>query len=117
MRRVTYSPGVLKLAFADPGKAPSEIVETLTSPKPAQLDSMLDIMMSGERLLSPAHVPTRILWGEADRLSVISMEGAQNLSASISSSSLEVIAGAGHLPQVECPELVIAEIVRFINQG
>lgn len=116
MRRVTYSPSVLKLAFADPGKAPSEIVETLTSPKPAQLDAMLDIMMSGEKLLSPAHVPTRILLGEADRLSVISMEGAQKLSASISNSSLEVIAGAGHLPQVECPELVIAEIVRFINQ-
>lgn len=117
MRRVTYSPDVLNLAFVDPRKAPSEIIETLTSPKQARLEAMLDIMMSGEKLLSPAHIPTQILWGRADRLSVISIEGAQKLSASIPNSSLKVIAEAGHLPQVERPDVVIAEIVKFINHG
>jgi pimeloyl-ACP methyl ester carboxylesterase len=57
-------------------------------------------------------VPTLILWGEDDR--VIPLLIGQRLKAAIPNSRLEQIQLAGHIPQEEQPDAVIAHMKAFL---
>ncbi|WP_459648606.1 alpha/beta fold hydrolase [Kitasatospora sp. Ki12] len=58
--------------------------------------------------LGRVQVPTRLLWGESDRI-VTPAYGAAYAEA-FADAVLEVIPGAGHLPQIEQPEATLALI-------
>ena len=63
--------------------------------------------------LGEVHVPTLILVGESDIPDVQAHAGAIELG--VGSARREVVAGAGHLPQLEQPALVADRVIAFIS--
>ncbi|WP_260582943.1 alpha/beta fold hydrolase [Sphingopyxis sp. PET50] len=57
-------------------------------------------------------VPVLLIWGEKD--GITSRAHHDEIAAAIPGARLEVIAGAGHLPTVEAPELVVPLLTEFI---
>jgi len=64
--------------------------------------------------LSEIAVPTLLIWGEKD--GITSRAHHDEILDAIPGARLEVIAGAGHLPTVEAPELVVPLLADFIDQ-
>ncbi len=59
--------------------------------------------------------PTLIIYGERDASRII--EGSRRLKELIPHANVEVIAGAGHSPQRECPEEFNAALRRFLQDA
>ena len=57
--------------------------------------------------------PTQLIWGAEDRL--VHPAYGPAFAAAISGAQLEVVAGAGHLPQLEQPERVAALVGAFLG--
>jgi pimeloyl-ACP methyl ester carboxylesterase len=57
--------------------------------------------------------PTLIVWGSADR--IIAPAYAQEFAKKIAGARVEMIAGAGHLPQLEQPEGVVKAVAGFLS--
>jgi pimeloyl-ACP methyl ester carboxylesterase len=62
----------------------------------------------------PPHVPTLLLWGDADRMTPVSR--GQALVRSIPSARLQPILGAGHMPQLDKPTDFVDVVKRFISR-
>ena len=58
-------------------------------------------------------VPTLLVWGEKD--GITSRAHHDEIADAIPGARLEVVAGAGHLPTVEAPELVVPLLSEFID--
>lgn len=58
--------------------------------------------------------PTRIIWGETDR--IIPLPQGQALAAAIPGSDLKVIAHSGHLPYLEKPAELVSLIDEFLDK-
>jgi pimeloyl-ACP methyl ester carboxylesterase len=76
-----------------------------------QLMALSSAEMDTRALLPHIGVPTLLLWGDADRRSPLSV--AEQLRASIPGAELAVIAGAGHLSNMEQADAFDAEVRRF----
>ncbi len=66
------------------------------------------------RRLHRISAPTLLVWGESDR--IVPPAYAQDFQAGIPRAKVEIIAGAGHLPQLEQPEK-LAEVVQSFLAG
>lgn len=66
------------------------------------------------RRLHRLYPPTRILWGREDRISPPRVGEA--LAAKLPSGSFQSIEACGHYPHIECPDLVITDIVNWRAQ-
>ena len=64
-------------------------------------------------LLPRVEAPTLVVWGENDR--IVPVSAGERIAAAMPSARLEVIAGAGHLPHIENPELVIPLLKRHMD--
>lgn len=64
--------------------------------------------------LGEIRVPTLLIWGEKD--GITSRAHHDEILDAIAGARLEVIPGAGHLPTVEAPELVLALLTEFIDE-
>jgi len=53
-------------------------------------------------------VPTLVVWGEADRM--VTPAYGQEFAAAIPGATFRVLPGAGHLPQIEAPEVVLSTV-------
>ena len=53
-------------------------------------------------------VPTLVVWGEADRM--VTPAYGQEYAAAIPGATFRVLPGAGHLPQIEAPEVVLSTV-------
>jgi pimeloyl-ACP methyl ester carboxylesterase len=60
-------------------------------------------------------VPTLVLWGAHDGIAPLAYGRAY--CAAIPGARLEVIEGAGHLPEIEQPEALTAAVLRFIGEA
>jgi len=67
------------------------------------------------RRLHRINVPTLLLWGASDRFVTAGYYGAAYREA-IPGAWLEIIAQAGHLPQVEQPEAFVERVHQFLNE-
>jgi pimeloyl-ACP methyl ester carboxylesterase len=65
------------------------------------------------RLQFRSELPTLTIWGELD--SIIPVDHAHAAHAARPDSRLEVLAGVGHFPQVECPTAVVEILDDFIS--
>jgi pimeloyl-ACP methyl ester carboxylesterase len=65
--------------------------------------------------LAQSRVPTLLLWGEHDR--IMPQAGAAALTTLLPAARLDVIGGAGHLPQQERPAAVVAALQLFTAQS
>ena len=57
--------------------------------------------------------PVTVLWGDRDRLCIPA--GADDLARLLPHARIEMLAGIGHTPQIECPDVVadaIADLAR-----
>lgn len=63
--------------------------------------------------LSEISVPTLLIWGEKD--GITSRAHHDEIAEKVPGARLEVIAGAGHLPTVEAPEVVVPLLTDFID--
>ena len=66
-----------------------------------------------QKTLRKANVPTLILAGEAD--TIVPRRRAEFLAGMMPQGCLEVIAGSGHLPQLEQPEAVTKALQTFLS--
>jgi pimeloyl-ACP methyl ester carboxylesterase len=114
---------VLKKSYYDPAKITEAQVDAYASPlaSPGGRHALLE---TGKRAIPKdirtyidryptISVPTLILWGEDDR--VLPLLIGQRLNAAIRGSRLEQIKFAGHIPQEEQPDAVIARIKAFLG--
>jgi pimeloyl-ACP methyl ester carboxylesterase len=66
-----------------------------------------------DKLYLASRLPTLIVWGERD--AIIPVRHARDAHEAIPGSRLEIIAGAGHSPQVDEPEQFLAVLTDFIE--
>lgn len=62
--------------------------------------------------LPHVRIPTLVLWGTRDR--VIPPHQSQAAVTRLPHGNLAIIPGAGHIPHVECPDLVVSALSRFL---
>ena len=113
---------VLKKSYHDPAKITQQQVDAYAAPlaSPGGRHALLEI---GKRAIPSdiqsyinkyptISVPTLILWGDDDQ--VLPRLIGDRLDAAIPNSRLELIPSAGHIPQEEQPDDVIAHIKAFL---
>jgi pimeloyl-ACP methyl ester carboxylesterase len=66
------------------------------------------------RWLGRIHVPTLLLWGESDR--IVTPDYGRAYSRLIPGSRFELIAAAGHHPEIEQPEVFVERVSRFLEE-
>ncbi|HYU98467.1 MAG TPA: alpha/beta hydrolase [Pyrinomonadaceae bacterium] len=113
---------VLKKSYYDPAKITQQQIDAYAGPlaskggRHALLEiGKLAIPKDFQKYIDrypTISVPTLILWGEDDR--VIPLLIGQRLKAAIPNSRLEQIQLAGHIPQEEQPDAVIAHMRAFL---
>jgi pimeloyl-ACP methyl ester carboxylesterase len=114
---------VLKDSYYDPAKITQQQVDAYAGPlaspggrhallEMARLAIPKDIQCYIDRY-GTISVPTLILWGEEDR--ILPRLIGERLNAAILNSSLRLIPAAGHIPQEEQPDAVVADIRAFLK--
>jgi pimeloyl-ACP methyl ester carboxylesterase len=99
------------------GDPPAELVSLLAEiaadARPESLARQLSIMAATDQrdLLPQIAVPTLLIWGELDERSPVSI--AHELEEAIPHAELVAIPGAGHLSNLERPEVIDEAIRRF----
>jgi pimeloyl-ACP methyl ester carboxylesterase len=66
------------------------------------------------RWLGQIKVPTLLLWGESDR--IVTPDYGRAYSRLIPGSRFELIAAAGHHPEIEQPEVFVERVSRFLEE-
>lgn len=108
-------------AYADPSRLADSVVtryhELMRAPgnRPALLARMQQVILADPvpRLRRIA-VPTLLLWGEQDRM--IPVRNADDYRAAMPQARLVTLAGLGHLPFEEAPEVALAPLRAFLRE-
>jgi pimeloyl-ACP methyl ester carboxylesterase len=117
------SPEVAKLMFHDPSRAPNPAAMTdeqstvLAADRIAHAMYTWDPYMHNPKLRYRLHridVSTLLIWGASD--GVVPVAYAEAYRALIPGARLVVIPKAGHLPQLEQPDLLLDHILSFTDQ-
>src|SRR5262245_9978533 len=115
------APEVARLLFHDPARAPhltamtDEQVRVLAGDRIAHAMYTWDPYMHNPKLRYRLHridVPTLLLWGESGGM--VSVAYAEAYRQMIPGARLVVIPQAGHLPQVEQPDVVLQHVLTFV---
>lgn len=114
MRRVSYNPRAIVRAFVDPTRVPPELRRLLEQDASRLLDRFAPLVIAGDGPPAPQVTPL-LLWGEGDRLLGTSVRAARKLHARLPGSTLALVPGAGHFPQLEAPELFCDHLEAFIG--
>jgi len=111
---------VARVLFHDPSRAPNpgsmtdEQLTVLASDRIAHAVYTWDPYMHNPKLRYRLHridVPTLLIWGESDRM--VTVAYAEAYRALIPDARLVVIPEAGHLPQLERPDLFVEHVWSF----
>lgn len=95
------------------GSLPEEMVEKNFHPHGFRLMAKSLADTDTSCILSTIGVPTLLLWGEGDQRSPLGV--AEQFRAAIPHSKLEIIAGAGHVSNMEKPEAFNARLRQFLS--
>lgn len=106
MVRPPAIPAPLRRAMAERAAAKSDFHRSIFNAVATETRS-LEQVMNGSRL------PTRIVWGERDRIWHVS--GATVLIDHLARASLLLLPDVGHLPMIEAPEPVAADYLTFLR--
>ena len=71
------------------------------------------IIVDPDPLLRKIRAPTLLLWGEKDAM--IPFSNAADFAARIPSSHIAALAGLGHVPQEEAPDISIKPVLEFLK--
>jgi pimeloyl-ACP methyl ester carboxylesterase len=114
---------LLRLTFHDPSKAPDlsalsdEAVELIARNREASALYTWEPYAHNPKLVRRLHridVPVLLLWGESD--GIVTPAYGRAYAERIPGARFEVIAGAGHVPQIEQPEAFVASVARFLGE-
>jgi pimeloyl-ACP methyl ester carboxylesterase len=104
-------PGVFTAAASDALRAQFSAIVSEFHPVGFRLMSLSSAEMDTRKLLSRIAVPTLVLWGDDDRRSPLHV--AKQFAAAIPNAELAIIPNAGHLSNMEQPEVFNAHVRRF----
>ena len=108
-----------RLAFRNPGKIDSRIINTFASHLGSKRGAARALAV-GRRLRAELREPFRLdqiscpvllIWGRHDLL--VFQTGAERLLEAVEESRLEIIEDCGHCPQLECPDQICALLDEF----
>jgi pimeloyl-ACP methyl ester carboxylesterase len=106
----TLTPDQLRrLSFHDPDRFPPD--PTRPGPDLATLAAYTGMRMTDPGLrdrLAGLHLPVQVVWGESDGIAVPAYGRA--FAEAIPGARFTLVKGAGHLPQLEAPEELLAAI-------
>ena len=114
------APEVTKVMFDDPSKGANlalmtdEQLAVIAGDRIAHAQYTWDPYMHNPKLRHRLHridVPTLLIWGESDR--VVTVSYAEAYRAMIPGAKLVIIPQAGHLPQLEQPDLFVEHVLSF----
>jgi pimeloyl-ACP methyl ester carboxylesterase len=114
---------ILKKSYHDPAKITEQQVDAYAAPL-ASKGGRYALLQIAKRAIPgdiqsyidkypTISVPTLILWGDDDR--VLPRLIGDRLDAAIPDSQMELIPAAGHIPQEEQPDAVVAHIKQFLQ--
>ena len=113
---------VADLSYADPDRF-RIVVDDLPEPvRAAMPGNRAALLAYGGTAMSDASllgrlpgidVPALVVWGAADR--IVDPEHGRTYAEQIPGATLDVIAEAGHLPQLETPERLVADVWDFVG--
>ena len=113
MRRRVYSEGALALAFADPANVPGALRSAMVTDWPLIARRYVDILVAGDGSPEPRVRPL-LVWGALDRLAGSRARDGERWRARLAGSTLCMIEGAGHFPQLEAPETFVDAVDAFV---
>jgi 2-hydroxy-6-oxonona-2,4-dienedioate hydrolase len=113
--RMVYSESKLERAFADLERVPSELRRAMRDDWPIIVPRYIDILVAGDGPPEPLLRPL-LLWGISDRLPGSSARDALRWHQKLAGSSLQMVEGAGHFPQVEAPDRFVELLEGFLNE-
>ena len=109
---------VIAFVMTEPPFIPSPIKRVLADRAAANYDLNHQIFkeiregsIPLENLVNGLAVPTRIVWGEQDR--VLDVSGARVLAGLMPAASVLIMPGIGHLPMLEAPKAVAEDYRAF----
>jgi len=114
---------LLRLTFHDPSKAPDltalsdAAVELIARNREASALYLWEPYAHNPKLVRRLHridVPVLLLWGESD--GIVTPAYGRAFAERIPGARFEVIADAGHVPQIEQPEAFVASVARFLGE-
>jgi len=80
----------------------------------AERNRVRDITKQPFARIPEIRVPTLVVWGERDRL--LSVEGARRFHADLPNDELKLYADVGHMPQLEAPARLVADLRAFLKK-
>jgi pimeloyl-ACP methyl ester carboxylesterase len=107
------------LVFSEPREADPDLVDSFSSHLSSFAQSM-GVLDTGRRLipeltdpfeLKRIDCPLLLVWGDRDRM--VFTTGAERVLRTVDYSDIEVIAGCGHCPQIEVPEVLAELLLEF----
>lgn len=118
---------LFQLLIDDPADATDALVATLQRPFVVQestnrLGEWLQVFLFGDEGLARSSrpesyrafaAPTLLLWGERDQLTPVAL--AQSLNSLLPDSTLVLLKGVGHIPQIEDAAQFTEELLRFLS--
>lgn len=110
-----WIPGLL--TESTPAELVDEVVAMMSEFHPVGYRAMAHALAEADLrdVLPHIDVPTLLLWGDADRRSPLSV--GEDLHAKIPASRLAVLAGVGHLSNVEAADQFNAEVRYFLRSN
>ncbi len=111
-----------RLAYHDPSKAPDlaalsdEALEVVARNREASALYLWEPYAHNPKLARRLHridVPVLVLWGESD--GIVTPAYGRAFAERIPGARFEVIAAAGHAPQIEQPEAFVEHVARFLG--
>ncbi|MDN5757883.1 MAG: alpha/beta hydrolase [Tomitella sp.] len=111
--RVLAPAALQRLSFHDPSKAPAPPTSGDTGPSP---DVQALLAYTGPAMSDPSllgrlgelEVPVHVVWGGSD--GIVDADYGRTYAAAIPTSTFTLLAGTGHLPQIETPEELLGAI-------
>ncbi|MET1076131.1 MAG: alpha/beta hydrolase [Umezawaea sp.] len=108
-----------ELSYHDPEKFRIDVSGFSDAQKAGMAANRAALAVYGASMVDPtlrerlagAKVPALVLWGEADR--IVTPEYGRAFAEAIPGSVFHLMEGTGHLPQIETPELLLAEVTAF----
>jgi 2-hydroxy-6-oxonona-2,4-dienedioate hydrolase len=113
VRALMFSPSALTRAFGDAARIPAAIRALFATKAPPGVEVVHDTMVLADAAPPAPAVPTLLLWGEADQMPVTNVAAARKLARAFPRAELKLLAGAGHLPQVEVPGAFVDALEAF----
>jgi pimeloyl-ACP methyl ester carboxylesterase len=114
VRTLSYNPSAVLRGFVDPANVPPLLKHLMeTDEGETILRRFADILIAGDGPPAPRVSPL-LLWGKGDQLLGTSAKAARRLQRSIPGSQLRFIEKAGHFPQIEAPDVFLAELESYV---